>query len=84
MKYEITNIVHPENPNLKKIRALRDIPKILKNEIGVLINHSTLDKRFLLLSLHDFALKEMNGSIVEINDYHINLELNLTGVIHDK
>ena len=27
MKYEITDEVHPQNSNLKRIRALRDIPR---------------------------------------------------------
>ena len=28
MKYEITDIVHPTNSNLKRVRALKDIPEI--------------------------------------------------------
>ena len=36
MKYEITDIAHPANSNLKRIRALRDIPEInvMKGDLG--------------------------------------------------
>lgn len=35
-KYEITDTVHQDNPNLKRIRALRDIPRhgIKKGDLG--------------------------------------------------
>ena len=36
MKYEITDIAHPINPNLHRIRALRDIPsqRVKEGDLG--------------------------------------------------
>ena len=34
-KYEITDIVHPDNPNLHRIRALMDLTENIQVEIWV-------------------------------------------------
>ena len=34
MKYEITDIVHPDNPKLKRIRALKDFSNVKVGELG--------------------------------------------------
>src|SRR6056300_436365 len=34
MKYEITNEAHPDNPNLRRIKALRDFGDVKKGDLG--------------------------------------------------